>query len=127
MLGQDRPDTGPELLEALLPVLGLAAAVTWLAFLSRPGGALSQLSLDTETDTIGALDRAEAALEAVNGCRPRALTALQVAERSLGKAETLVKDVEMPDARRFLQKRRSTLSRSANGANRVLTRCITGR
>jgi hypothetical protein len=123
MLGQDRPDSPQEAFERLLPVLLLAGAVGVVALMSRPGGALS--GLGQEDDIVDALDRAEAALEAVDRCRPGALTALQVAERELGRASTMASDLEAPE-QRAARSRISRLNRDTNRANRVLTRCITG-
>jgi hypothetical protein len=124
--GQSTPllEAPPEDLKSVdfVPIIGLFGVVLAMIWMSRPGGALAGLS--SEEDAIEAMDIAESALNAVSGCRQRSLTALQDAERELGKAGVLLKDTE-PDVRRLLQQRRAGLTRRASQGNKMVARCIT--
>jgi hypothetical protein len=125
---QDRPQTVQEALQALMPVLGITAALGLLIWQSRPGGALSEAVLSTEEeDSLNSLERAEAAIQAIDSCRPAALSALQVAQREIGKAEVLGREITDKSARKNALQRASSLSRKAATAGGKLSRCITAR
>lgn len=128
IFGQDRPQSIEEAVQALLPVAGIAAALGLLIWQTRPGGALSEPVLSPEEeDSFDSLDRAEAAIQAVDRCRPAALSALQVAQREIGKAQVLGREIADSAARKAALQRASSLSSKAARAGKKLSGCITAR